>query len=341
MLLSKATKGDRVNSEMKIVIVDDEAVNLMLLDVIVRQEGYDPRTFDNPSEAVAYLTQNKADLLITDFNMPQMNGIELLSKAKEIQPGIKSIMITANGEESVRVEAFEKGVNDFLIKPYSQTEVKLRIKNSHILRIEERSKEALKEREHEALRILSRTAEYKDPETGSHIARVAHYSKMLARLCGLDTTEQERIFYAAPLHDIGKVGIEDAVLLKPGKLDDDEFERMKKHSLIGYEILADAENPYLAAGAVIARSHHEKYNGRGYPFGLKGEDIPLYGRIVAITDVFDALTSVRPYKRAWSFEEAMELIIRERGEHFDPLLVDLFVANEAEIREIFIRFGAE
>lgn len=260
---------------MKIVIVDDESVNLMLLEVIVRQEGYDPRTFDNPFDALEYLRGNEADLLLTDFNMPGLDGIGLLEQAKELQPKIKSIMITGNEEESVREQAFAKGVNDFLIKPYSQTEVKLRVKNIHILRIEERSREALKEREHEALRILSRTAEYKDPETGSHIARVAHYSKMLARLCGLDEEEQELIFYAAPLHDIGKVGIEDAVLLKPGKLDEGEFERMKAHSDVGYEILADAQNPYLAAGAVIARSHHEKYNGTGYPYGLKGEEIPL------------------------------------------------------------------
>ncbi|MEW5832227.1 MAG: HD domain-containing phosphohydrolase [Campylobacterota bacterium] len=330
-----------MNSGMKIVIVDDESVNLMLLEVIVRQEGYDPRIFDNPFDALEYLEGNEADLLMTDFNMPGLDGIGLLEKAKELQPKIKSIMITGNEEESVREQAFAKGVNDFLNKPYSQTEVKLRIKNIHILRIEERSREALREREHEALRILSRTAEYKDPETGSHIARVAHYSKMLARLCGLDEEEQELIFYAAPLHDIGKVGIEDAVLLKPGKLDEAEFERMKAHSDVGYEILADAQNPYLAAGAVIARSHHEKYNGTGYPYGLKGEEIPLYGRIVAIADVFDALTSIRPYKKAWSFEEAMALIVREKGEHFDPVLVDLFVQSEAEIREIFVRFGAE
>lgn len=328
-----------MNSKMNIVIVDDEPTNLMLLEAIA--EGYEPVTFTNPLEAVEYLGQSVVDLLITDFNMPRMDGIELLKKAKEIQPDIMSIMITANGEESVRVRALEEGVDDFLTKPYSPSEVKLRIKNRHILRIEERSIKALREREHEALRILSRTAEYKDPETASHVARVAHYSKLLGELCGLDEEEQQLLFYAAPLHDIGKVGIEDAVLLKPGKLSDEEFVRMQTHSSVGYEILADAQNPYLAAGAVIARSHHEKYNGKGYPLGLKGENIPLYGRIVAIADVFDALTSVRPYKRAWSFEEAMELIKSEKGEHFDPLLVDLFVQSEAEIREIFIRFGAE
>lgn len=324
---------------MKIVIVDDEPTNLMLLEAIA--EGYETVTFTDPLAVVQYLKHTPADLLITDFNMPLMDGIELLKKAKELQPDIMSIMITASGEESVRIQALQEGVDDFLTKPYSPAEVTLRIKNRHILRIEERSTKALREREHEALRILSKTAEYKDPETASHVARVAHYSKLLGRLCGLDEREQELLFYAAPLHDIGKVGIEDAILLKPGKLDEEEFERMKTHSTVGYEILVDAENPYLRAGALIARSHHEKYNGRGYPQGLRGEEIPLYGRIVAIADVFDALTSIRPYKRAWSFEEAMELIKSEKGEHFDPVLVDLFIQSEVEIREIFIRFGAE
>lgn len=328
-----------MNNKINIVIVDDEPTSLLLLEAIA--EEYEPLTFTNPLEVVEYLKHSVVDLLITDFNMPVMDGIELLQKAKEIQPDIMSIMVTANGEESVRIQALEEGVDDFLTKPYSPPEVKLRIKNRHILRLEERSIRALREREHEALRILSKTAEYKDPETASHVARVAHYSKLLGGLYGLDKQEQEILFYAAPLHDIGKVGIKDDILLKPGKLDDEEFELMKTHSYVGYEILADAENPYLRAGAVIAHSHHEKYNGRGYPLGLKGEDIPLYGRIVAIADVFDALTSIRPYKRAWSFEEAMELIKSEKGEHFDPVLVDMFVESEAEIREIFIRFGAE
>lgn len=328
-----------MNNKINIVIVDDEPISLLLLEAIA--EEYEPLTFTNPLEVVEYLKHSVADLLITDFNMPVMDGIELLQKAKELQPDIMSIMVTANGEESVRIQALEEGVDDFLTKPYSPPEVKLRIKNRHILRLEERSIRALREREHEALRILSKTAEYKDPETASHVARVAHYSKLLGGLYGLDKQEQEILFYAAPLHDIGKVGIKDDILLKPGKLDDEEFELMKTHSYVGYEILADAENPYLRAGAVIAHSHHEKYNGRGYPLGLKGEDIPLYGRIVAIADVFDALTSIRPYKRAWSFEEAMELIKSEKGEHFDPVLVDMFVESEAKIREIFIRFGAE
>lgn len=202
----------------------------------------------------------------------------------------------------------------------------------------EKATENLRYSQFEALEVLSKTAEYKDPETGSHIARVSHYTKMLAELCGLDTYEQEVIFYAAPLHDIGKVGIEDKILLKPGKLTDDEFNTMKTHSSIGFNILNNSGNPYLIAGATIAESHHEKYNGRGYPNTLVGEAIPLYARIVAIADVFDALTSIRPYKKGWSFEEAMELITKEKGEHFDPYQVDLFIANIDRVRDIYQKF---
>lgn len=339
---------------MNIVIVDDEPVNLMLLEEIAKIEGYAPVCFMNPLEAADHLSRSHTDLLITDYNMPQMHGIDLLKKMHEIDPEMMSIMITANGEESVRIEALKEGVTDFLTKPLQPAEFTLRMKN--ILRIREgiklqkefsqklaeevrRATEALRESEYETLRVLSKTAEYKDPETGSHVARVAHYSKLLGKYCGLNEEEQEILFYAAPLHDIGKVGIEDAVLLKPGKLDDDEFTKMKTHSTIGSEILSEAKNPFLAAGRVIASSHHEKYNGSGYPLGLKGEEIPLYGRIVAIADVFDALTSIRPYKRPWSFEEAIELIVKEKGEHFDPVLADLFIENIEAIREVYERFA--
>lgn len=164
---------------------------------------------------------------------------------------------------------------------------------------------------------------------------------MLARLHGLDEKDQEIIFYAAPLHDVGKIGIEDSILLKPGKLSDEEFEIMKTHAEIGQEILQKVDNVYLQSGALIAATHHEKYNGKGYPKGLKGEEIPIFGRIVAIADVFDALTSIRPYKKPWSFEEAMAFIEKEKGEHFDPFLADLFIQSSAHVREIFEQFKEE
>ena len=342
-----------MTGRLRLIIVDDEPINVMLLEEIALEMGHEVVSFHNPNEALLWIKENHVDVIITDFNMPGMNGLDLLSATREVQPDIMSIMITASGDNDLKLQALGMGINDFLTKPISIAEFRLRLQNIiHIqnsfkiqkdftkqLSLEvEKATASLKKSQFEALEVLSKTAEYKDPETGSHIARVSHYSKMLAQLYGLDVYEQEILFYAAPLHDIGKVGIEDSVLLKPGKLTDEEFDRMKLHSTIGFDILKNSSNPFLMAGAVVAESHHEKYNGKGYPNGFVGDAIPLYARIVAIADVFDALTSVRPYKRAWSFEEAMELIIKEKGEHFDPYLADLFIANIDRVREIYQQF---
>ena len=192
----------------------------------------------------------------------------------------------------------------------------------------------LKESEYETLQMLGKTAEFKDPETNAHTQRVAYYCKLLARAYGLDENLQDIIFYASPFHDLGKIGIPDNILLKPGKLDDDEFSIMKNHAKIGYEILKGSKSKYLKAGGVIAYNHHEKYDGTGYPNGLKGESIPIFGRITAVADVFDALTSSRPYKKAWSLEEAFDFLIEEKSVHFDPKLVDLFLENKNEVINI-------
>jgi len=189
-------------------------------------------------------------------------------------------------------------------------------------------------RENETLHILGKASDYKDPETGAHIARVSNYSLIISKSLGQNKAMQDLLNYAAPLHDIGKLGISDSILLKPGRLSADEFDIMKTHTSIGYEILENQSSKYLKAGAVIAMSHHEKYDGTGYPKGLKGDDIPIFGRIVSIADVFDALTTKRPYKEAWPFEKALDLIREERGKHFDPGFVDIFVANRSKIRQI-------
>ena len=190
-------------------------------------------------------------------------------------------------------------------------------------------------REYETLFVLARAAEYKDPETGSHISRVGHYSRMLARLIGADPQVQTLIFYASPMHDIGKLGIPDSILLKPGNLTAEEFETIKAHTTIGAEILKNTRSPYLKAGAAIALTHHERFNGDGYPRGLKGREIPLFGRIIGLVDAFDALTSRRPYKEAWTLERSFELLEKERGAHFDPYLVDIFLRNTDEVRRIY------
>lgn len=194
---------------------------------------------------------------------------------------------------------------------------------------------SLEQKEHETLRILSRTAEYKDEETSSHVKRVSGYAVLMAKHLKLNEKEQDILRYAAPLHDIGKVGTPDHILLKPGKLDEDEMVIMREHAIIGAKILEDADSPYLRAGHIIALSHHEKYDGTGYPNRLKGDDIPLYGRIVAIADVFDALTSNRPYKNAWSFEEAISFLKQNSGSHFDPSLIKIFIKNINEVQAIY------
>ncbi len=343
-----------MSNKLNVVVVDDEIVNLLLLESILSKDEYkNVFTFDNPLEALEYIKNNKTDVLVTDFNMPQMNGIELLKETKAIYPDLVSIMITANNNNEVMYEALEVGVTEFLMKPVSPVIFKLRFKNILELKaslkltqnfnrlLNEKVEETtalLKKSEYEALEVLSKAAEHKDPETASHIARVSHYSKLLAKAYGLSKEEQDIIYYAAPLHDIGKIGIHDNILLKPGKLTKEEFTQMQEHSSIGGSILHGRENPYLQAGEVVALTHHERYNGKGYPKGLQGKDIPLYGRIVAVADVFDALTSKRPYKEAWSFEKALNLLIEEKERHFDPQIVEYFVENLDEVKRIYKRF---
>ncbi|QKF80851.1 HD domain-containing phosphohydrolase [Halarcobacter ebronensis] len=340
--------------DMTIVSIDDNENNLYLIEAICSEMNLSVISFSESLEALMYVLKNKVDLIITDYMMPTLNGLEFIKEYRNSNKVVPIIMITAAGDdERIHKEAFELGANDFLNKPINSVVFQARVLNllsnyrNRIL-LENKAKfledevqkatERLINREHETLQILGKTAEYKDPETASHVARVSNYSKLLAKEYGLSEEEQEIIFYAAPFHDLGKVGIEDKILLKPAKLDEDEFEIMKTHAQIGYEILKDSQSEYLKAGAIIALNHHEKYNGKGYPKGLKGEDIHIYGRIVAIADVFDALTSIRPYKRAWSFNEAVEFLKEEKGRHFDPKMVDIFINNLDKIENIYNSF---
>jgi response regulator RpfG family c-di-GMP phosphodiesterase len=311
-------------------------------------------TFTEPSEALSFISSHAVDILLVDYMMPYINGIELMQKAHAIDPEILTIMITAAGDDDkVKLKALNQGAIDFLKKPVNAAEYRARMANvariklsqrvmddfNHQLKKEvDRATQKLLQREQEALRVLSNAAEYKDPETASHVARVAHYSKLLARKIGLDAEEQEIVFHASPLHDIGKVGISDAILLKPAKLDETEMAAMRKHCQIGWKILESSENPYLKAGAIIAQTHHEKYDGSGYPAGCKGDQIHIYGRITAIADVFDALTSKRAYKEAWTFERALDFLKDQSGKHFDPFLCKLFIDNIDEVESIYLEF---
>lgn len=341
--------------DLQIISIDDNENNLFLIEAICEEMKLNVKSFSEPLEALMHVLQNRVDLIVIDYMMPNLDGIEFINEFRRKNKKVPIVMVTAAGDdETIHKEAFEAGVNDFLSKPVNSVLFKARVTNlltnyQNTLLIEDRAKlleeevkkatENLIDREHETLYILGKTAEYKDPETASHVARVAHYSKLIAKAYGLDEKEQEIIFYAAPFHDLGKIGIEDKILLKPGKLDNEEFDTMKCHAQIGYEILKDSQSEFLKAGAIIAISHHEKYDGSGYPKGLKADEIHIYGRIVAVVDVFDALTSHRPYKKAWSFDDALNLLKEESGKHFDPNIVNLFIENIEEIKEIYNSFG--
>ncbi len=283
--------------------------------------------------------------------MPEMNGFEFLQafKSQEKFRHIPVIVLTAVEEREEKVKALSLGADDFLLKPVDVRELSLRIKNALELKgyrdalqekVDERTKqlkeayEELKITQLEIVRKLGRAAEFRDDETGKHIIRMSNYVALMAEKLGKDREYIELILYAAPMHDIGKIGIPDRILLKPGKLTPSEFEVMKMHTTIGAEIIGESDYPVLRLAREIALTHHEKWDGSGYPAGLKGKDIPLSGRMVAIADVFDALTSDRIYRKAWSVERAVDYIRENRGKHFDPELVDLFLNYLEDIIKI-------
>ena len=342
---------------MKIISIDDNKTNLLIIESYAKTLSLQINSFLEPKEALISSSNIEYDLVIVDYMMPEMNGLEFIQEFRKINPEIPIIMLTAVGDDmQLQIKALEYGANDFLSKPINAPAFKARIVNMLKLRksqlllkdkamlLQEEVNKAtfrLKESEHETLQMLGKSAEYKDPETNAHTQRVAHYCKLLASAYGLDENLQDIVFYASPFHDLGKIGIPDKILLKPAKLDTDEYEIMKRHSQIGYEILKGSKSKYLKAGGVIAYNHHEKYDGSGYPNGLKGENIPIFGRITAIADVFDALTSNRPYKKAWSVNEAFDLLIEEKEKHFDPFLVDLFIENREKVMQIHDEFSQE
>jgi putative two-component system response regulator len=342
---------------MKLISIDDNKNNLLIIESYANSMSINIDSFLNPLEAIEALKSAEYDLMIVDYMMPELNGLELIEQFRKTNTDTPIIMLTAVGDDmDLQINALELGANDFLSKPINAAAFKARIINMLKLRkaqlmlkdrayhLQEEVDKAvykLQEREHETLQILGKSAEYKDPETKAHTVRVAHYCKVLARLAGLNEKFQDIVFYASPFHDLGKIGIPDAILLKPGKLDEDEFAIMKTHASIGYEILKDSKSEYLKAGGIISYNHHEKYDGTGYPNGLEGEQIPILGRITAVVDVFDALTSTRPYKKAWSLEDACDLLVKEKGKHFDPHLVDLFIDNFSEFKVIYDEFSDE
>lgn len=340
----------------KILVVDDDNTNLRLIEAMLRLLGYQVTLAHDGEEALAKVREVPPNLILLDTLMPKMDGFEVARQLKgdEATETIPIVMMTALGEVEDRVKALEAGADDFLTKPVDATELRPRVNsqlkvnayNDHI-RNYPKAMESEVARRTESLRQsfekmkissldtvyrLSRAAEYKDEDTGAHVERMSHYSSAIARAMGLDDDLVERILWASPMHDIGKIGIPDRVLQKPGKLDEEEWVIMRSHTTIGAEILKDASADFIKLAADIALTHHEKWNGSGYPQGLKSSGIPLAGRIVALADVFDALTSERPYKAPFPLEKALAIIKEGRGSHFDPELVNAFLAIEDEIK---------
>jgi putative two-component system response regulator len=335
--------GHPPQGESTILIVDDDRLALALLEHLLSGLG-GCRTlcFTGGEDALAWCRTGVPDLVITDHEMPGLTGLDLIARLRQEQRTreVPIMMISSAEDREVRYQSLELGANDFLGKPIDAPEVKVRTRNMLSLRRAQRSLTARSEllaeevkratsiiaaREQETILRLSRAAEYRDWETGSHIMRMAHFARIIAGQLGLPEAQQEAIFYATPMHDIGKIGVPDYILLKPGRLDEAEFAIMKKHTMIGYQILHDSSSDLLQLAAEIAISHHEHFDGSGYPQGSKGVAIPLPGRIVAVADVFDALTSERPYKREWQVEAAVATMKQDLRSHFDPECLEAFM----------------
>jgi two-component system response regulator RpfG len=326
-----------------VVIVDDESTGRTILQKIIQKidNDLDVRGFNCAEQALDWLENNQADLIITDYRMPVINGVQLIERVRCMRDleSVPIMMITVVSEKAVRYEALEAGATAFLNRPIDQIECRTSCRN--LLKMQEQQSvirdkadwlarqvdvatQQVALRERETLLRLGRAGEYRDTDTGNHVVRMARYAKMIAEELGFSQRESDDIEYAAPMHDIGKIGVPDHILKKPGSLSKDEWQIMQQHTLIGHSILTNSQSRYIQLGAVIALNHHERYDGTGYPNGLKGRDIPLEARIVAVADVFDALVSERPYKKPWPIEEALQRIKLDSGRHFDPQCVQAF-----------------
>ena len=326
----------------RILIVDDERQIRGVIAAIVEMEGYHFSLAEDAESALVKLGQQHFDLLISDINMKAMSGVELLRVALQRYPDLAVIMVTGVDDRGTAIETLRMGAYGYVTKPFQANELIINIANALRRRqleienrrhreeleilIEERTRELFQSRE-ESIYILSKAAEFRDNETAKHTIRMGHSSAQLARISGLPEPFCRRIQIAAPLHDVGKIGISDTILLKPGKLTTEEFAKMKTHCEIGYRILSESTSDILSLGAEIALNHHEKYDGSGYPNGLSGDEIPITGRIAAICDVFDALTTERVYKKAIPADQALQIMIEGEGFHFDPHLLRHFLQN--------------
>jgi len=334
-----------------VLVVDDTPDNIDVLCEVLRSD-YKVKVASNGEKAIkiAY-SYPQPDIILLDIMMPGTDGYEVCKvlKSDPATSRIPIIFVTAKMEVEDEIKGFELGAVDYITKPVSPPIVRSRIKtqlalynqNRELDRKVRESTQELNETRLAIIQKLGRAAEYKDNETGMHVIRMSHYSRIIAAALNISDEWTNLVFNAAPMHDIGKIGIADNILLKPGKLDSDEWQEMQHHAEYGADIIGENKSEILKMAREIATSHHEKWDGNGYPKGLSGEQIPLVSRIIAIADVFDALTSVRPYKQAWSVEDSVALIKENAGSHFDPELVAVFINNLPEILKIKEKYSEE
>lgn len=320
----------------RLLLVDDEPTNLQVLRGIL-QADYRLLYARDGATALKLAREELPDLVLLDVMMPGMSGHAVCRALKSdvATAGMPVIFVTALADAGDETQGFDAGAVDYIVKPVSPPVVRARVRNHlSLVRLDE-----LKASRLEIVQRLGRAAEYKDNETGQHVLRMSHYAQALALAVGFDPRDAEDLLHAAPMHDVGKIGIPDHILRKPQGLTPEEWAVMRTHANIGADIIGRHDSGVLHIAARIALRHHEKWDGSGYPDGLAGTAIPLEARIVAIADVFDALTSVRPYKAAWSVEDAVALLEREAGRHFDPALVPAFVAILPQVLAIRERFA--
>ncbi|MFU8837705.1 MAG: HD domain-containing phosphohydrolase [Thiohalomonadaceae bacterium] len=350
------TEQQAARDNARILIIDDEPANLKLLDRILASQGYQQRVLiQDPREVLSNYQQHRPDLILLDINMPHLDGYQVMAQLTGLNDPLLPpiVILTAQHSKDYLLRALAGGARDFVSKPFDRNELLMRVRNlldaqlAHRMLhnqkdvLEEMVRVRTEELHHTRLQVVQRlgkAAEYRDEETGNHILRMSHICALLAWEIGWDDAQCDLILNASPMHDIGKIGIPDAVLQKPGKLEPHEWAIMKTHAAIGAKLLDGDDSDLMRMAREIAISHHEKWDGSGYPHGLSGEAIPMAGRIAALADVFDALTSVRPYKKAWTIDAAVDLIKENSGKHFDPELVEVFLAqlpNIVAIREAF------
>ncbi|MFO7712278.1 MAG: response regulator [Dehalococcoidia bacterium] len=339
-----------------ILVVDDEQTIRAFLKQVLRGEGYRCEEAGNAAEALEKLEGDAISLVLLDIKMPGRSGLELLPEIRASFPDTAVVMATAMNDTSVAVQCMKQGAYDYVAKPFGLEDVVLSVERALQRRrlelenrvyqqhLEELVSEKTKELREALDRIklasldtiyrLARAAEYRDADTGAHIERIGRSSAAIARQLGLENGEVDNMLYAAPMHDVGKIAVPDRILLNPGSLSAEEWEIMKKHTTIGSEILQGSDADFIRLAEVIALTHHEKWDGSGYPRGLRGSQIPLAGRIVAIADVFDALTSARPYKEPFPVTESLDIVRKQSGVHFDPDVVDAFFVVQDEISAI-------